>query len=178
VLQAQKNLELAVQFNPDNAAVYYNQGWHCEDARDFICAREKYRRAALLGMAAAHSNLARLSILLDKDYDAAAALSQQGLRLVKDNKVKYALLKNLGWARLGQRRYTEAKVHLQSAIALRGNRAAAHCLLAQVLEAHSDLKGAQGQWETCRQYANVQNPDEDVWMGMAQQRLAVAGKEQ
>ncbi len=178
VLQAQKNFELAVQFNPDNAAVYYNQGWHCEDARDFDCAREKYRRAALLGMAAAHSNLARLSILLDKDYDAAANLSQQGLRLAKDDRVKYALLKNLGWARLGQRRYREANVHLQSAIALGGNSATAHCLLAQVLEAQSDLKGAQRQWETCRQSADVQNPDEDVWMGMAQQRLEAEGEEQ
>jgi hypothetical protein len=50
--------------------------------------------------------------------------------------------------------------------------------LAQVLEAQNDLKGTQGQWETCRQYADVQNPDEDVWMGMAQQRLAAGGKEQ
>jgi tetratricopeptide (TPR) repeat protein/predicted Ser/Thr protein kinase len=177
-LQAQKNFELAVQLDRENAAAYYNQGWHCEDARDFVCAREKYRRAALLGMAAAYSNLARLSIVLDKDYTAAANLSQQGLKLVKDDRVKYTLLKNLGWARLRQRRYREANVHLQSAIALAGNRAAAHCLLAQVLEAQNDLKGTQGQWETCRQYADVQNPDEDVWMGMAQQRLAAGGKEQ
>jgi hypothetical protein len=178
ILQAQKNFELAIQVDQENAAAYYNQGWHCEDARDFDCAREKYRRAALLGMAAAYSNLARLSILLDKDYDAAAALSQQGLRLAKDDKVKYALLKNLGWARLGQRRYREANVHLQSAIALGSNRATAHCLLAQVLEAQNDLKEAQAAWETCRQYADVQNPDEDVWMGMAQRRLAAGGIEQ
>jgi uncharacterized protein HemY len=92
--------------------------------------------------------------------------------------VKYALLKNLGWARLGQKRYGEANVHLQSAIALGGKSATAHCLLAQVLEAQSDLKGAQRQWETCRQSADVQNPDEDVWMGMAQQRLEAEGEEQ
>lgn len=46
---------------------------------------------------------------------------------------KYNLLKNLGWLCLRQKHYVDADQFLQEAIALDSERAAAHCLRAQVL---------------------------------------------
>jgi tetratricopeptide (TPR) repeat protein len=128
-------------------------------------------------MDAAYSQLARLYILQENDYNAAAEISREGLRIVKNDTVKYALLKNLGWARLGQGRYREAKENLENAIALDSNRAAAYCLFAQVLEAENDLKKAQNQWKRCQQYVDQENPDEDVWLGIARKRLTAGGEE-
>lgn len=108
-------------------------------------ARNEYEIAAQGGYPAAYNNLARLYIL-EKEYSAAVQLLLLGLdanELLtwqsgnKDDR-KYLLLKNLGWARLGQNRYAEAKSHLLEAIELDNNIAAAHCLLAQVYEGEED----------------------------------------
>jgi len=175
--EASQKFNEAIQQNPQNRAAYYNQAWECEAIRNFDCATGNYQIAAKLGMDAAYSQLARLYILQENDYNAAAEISREGLRIVKNDTVKYALLKNLGWARLGQGRYREAKENLENAIALDSNRAAAYCLFAQVLEAENDLKKAQNQWKRCQQYVDQENPDEDVWLGIARKRLTAGGEE-
>ena len=169
--EARKQLQIAMAIDPDNRATSYNQGWMCEQAKNFDCAREKYGRSVELGLPAAYSNLARLYIKLDKDYANAVDLLWDGLELAKQNPVKYALHKNLGWARLEQSRYEEAIEHLEKAINLNKNRAAGYCLLAQVFDRQGNLEGAKAQWITCLNYAEPQNPDEDPWIGMARQRL-------
>ena len=174
---AWRNWQLAGKINPDNPVVFYNQGWICEDVQDFDCAKENYKLAAERGLAAAYSNLSRLYILKDKDYGAAVSLLWQGLKQVRQDpaetqdRVKYALYKNLGWARLEQGRYMDALEHLEEAIFLDRDRASAYCLLAQVKDAQEEVAEAIAHWETCLDLASQKSPDEDVWIGMGRQRL-------
>lgn len=168
--RAENAFQLARMLNPQNRATLYNQAWHCEEVRDFQCAREKYQMSAKLGLPAAYSNLGRLYIK-DSDYDGAVDLLQKGLKLASQDPVKYALHKNLGWARLGQGRYQEAEAQLYEAIALDGDRASAYCLLAQVKEKLGDTQVALNHWSTCQEYGRSDDTDEDAWLGMARQRL-------
>ena len=168
---SQQSYQLALSLDPKSRTALYNLGWLCEEVQDLGCARGKYREAAKLGLPAAYSNLARLYILHDKNYPAAVHLLWQGLQLAKNDQVKYSLLKNLGWARLEQRRYSEALQHLDEARKVDNDTAATYCLKAQVLEGMKKTKEAQPQWKICLKYADSQELDEDIWIGMAGQRL-------
>ena len=171
---AQERWELAVKLDPNNAVALYNQAYHCEDVGDLNCAREKYRRSAQLGMAAAHSRLGQMYIREEK-YADAIALLWQGLELAEIDPVRYALEKNLGWARLKQGRYQEAKEHLEKAIALDGDRAAAHCLFAELKETLEDPQAALHLWEICQNLARI--PEDDMWLGIARSRVQSANEE-
>lgn len=167
----QSSYQLALFLNPKSQTALYNLGWLCEELQDLECAEAKYRQAAQLGFPAAYSNLAQLYILHDKNYPAAVHLLFQGLKLAEDDQVKSSLLKNLGWARLEQRRYSEALQHLDAATKLDSTIPATYCLKAQVLEGMKQAKQAQKQWKSCLKYADSQEFDEDIWIGMARQRL-------
>lgn len=170
---AQNNYERAIKLDPDYLEAHYNLGSLYEDLQEFDRARSEYKIAAQGGLDAAYNNLARLYIL-DKKYSEAVSLLLKGLKLAEDDKTKYDMLKNLGWARLGQTRYAEAKGYLQDAIDLASERAPAHCLLAQVLEGQGAPKSSLVEWENCRKYASSFNPDEDAWIHLARQRLEKA----
>lgn len=171
---AKNDFERAVKLDPDYAEAHYNLGVVYEDLHDFKKAQAEYT-AGLNGREgpfdAAYNNLGRLYIL-KKEYSSAAAFLEKGLPLAREDGVKYDMLKNLGWARLGQKRYIEAGVKLKQAIEIMDNRAPAHCILAQVLDAQKDIKEARKEWEKCIQYASSLNPDEDAWIGSARKALA------
>ena len=167
----QQAYELALSVDPKSRTALYNLGWLCEEVQDFECAKAKYLQAAKLGLPAAYSNLARLYIVEKKNYPAAVHLLWQGLKFAEDDRVKYSLLKNLGWARLKQARYSEALQHLDAAIKLDSETAGTYCLKAQVLEGMKKTKEALPQWKSCLKYADSQEFDEDIWIGMARQRL-------
>lgn len=175
--EAIEKLELANKIDPQNPVPLYIQGYHCEDVRDFDCAKEKYRMAAKLGFAAAYCNLARLHILVDSDYAGAVSLSWQGMQFVDkepaetQGHLNYTVHKNMGWARLGQGRYQEASEHLQIAIDLDAERAAGYCLLAQVKQYLGDRQGARENWQTCLEYGKPEKPEEDMWINMARENL-------
>ena len=171
--EALRDFEEALEGNPDLAAAYYNRGSIYEQISDIKRAREEYQKAMIGGLAAAYSNMARLCIL-DGDYPSAVELLKKGLRLAEDDeiKVRYALWKNLGWVRLEQQRYDEAKEALKQAISLDRNRGAAHCLLARVLEVTGDSAAALVEWQYCGDRARDDHPDEDTWLATARQRLS------
>ena len=180
---SQEAIALSSRLDPNNSVALYNQAWQCEEVRDFDCAMEKYRESAKLGLSAAYSSLARLEIVVKQNYAAAATLSwkglglepedpvKDGLRLDLEKPVEYSLRKNLGWARLGQARYEEAAEQLRAAIELNRDRASAHCLLAQVLDAQGKTKSATVEWETCLRAASPDHPDEDSWISLGRKRL-------
>ncbi|NEO06886.1 tetratricopeptide repeat protein [Moorena sp. SIO3I8] len=177
---AQSNYERALSLNPDNAEAHYNLGRLYEDLQDFKKALTQYRLAAQGGLDAAYNELGRLYIQ-DKKYYQAASLLLQGLEIVQkgDAETQYALLKNLGWARLEQGRYADAETYLREAIEVEKTfeqtPAAAHCLLAQVMEKKAP-DNALKEWEMCLGYADVRNPDEDTWFGMARKRIDAQDK--
>jgi len=172
--QAISDFSKALELDPDFAETHYNLGSLYEDLRDFDRARSEYRLAMLGGLTAAYNNLARLYIL-EKDYAAAVGLLLKGLKLAQLDGEKSALQKNLGWARLGQGRYAEAKAELLTAIDLDRKQASAYGLLAQALEGLGEKVEALVAWENCLRYASSYRPDEDTWIDLARQRLAKLG---
>lgn len=167
-----KKIQWAIVFDSSNAAVYYNGGWICEQVQDFDCARSRYQEAAKHGSAAAYSQLAFIALKVDGDYAAALDFIGDGFKVARDDRVKYSLHKNLGWARLEQGRYAEALEHLQTAIELNSNGAAAYCLLAQVQERLADIPEAIAQWKVCMELADTLKSEEDRWLEMARERLS------
>ncbi|NEO39386.1 MAG: tetratricopeptide repeat protein [Moorea sp. SIOASIH] len=190
---AQSDYERALSLNPDNAEAHYNLGHLYEALQELDKARTQYRLAVQGGLDAAYNELGRLYIQ-DKKYSQAVSLLLTGLdnleendlqnKLLKTediktkNETQYALFKNLGWARLKQGRYADAETHLRDAIELdktfKKTPAAAHCLLAQVIEnkPEKDPDNALAEWKVCLRYhTDIGNPDEDIWVGMARERI-------
>ena len=87
-----------------------------------------------------------------------------------DVEVRYSLLKNRGWAELELNQSQSAEADLQKAIGLNAGRAAAHCLLAQVLSASNPQASVQ-QWEDCIRYSTGQLDVEPQWLNMAREKL-------
>lgn len=173
---ARRSFEQAVRLRPDYTEAHYNLAIIYEDLFELEMARTSYRIAAEGGLDAAWNNLARLYLVVEpRRPERAAALLLEGLDVVQDEPVRYDMLKNLGWARLEQGRYEEARTHLKQALALRDDAAPAYCLLARVYEGDDESEIAEEaapMWENCLRYADPNNPDEDQWLAMARARLA------
>ncbi|WP_293117542.1 tetratricopeptide repeat protein [Moorena sp. SIO4G3] len=173
----------ALVLNPDYVEPHHQLGVVYEKLQDKEKAIAEYKIAVQDDLDSAYNNLGRIYIL-DKKYYQATSLLLIGLyvnekklneKKLNDNDklLRYYLLKNLGWARLKQNRYAEAKRYLQNAINLENKKAPAYCLLAQVLEEAGDNNTAiiMKNWEYCLEYASYYNIDEDKWIGQARQRL-------
>jgi tetratricopeptide (TPR) repeat protein len=179
---AEENYQRAIKLNPDDTLTHFRLGLLYEELQKLDLARTEYQIAVQDNIPDAINNLSRLYIL-NKNYSAAANLLLKALaseqKLKPSAETKQALLKNLGWVRLMQKHYPDAEAKLLEAIDLQQSAkltksiAAPHCLLAQVMEAQKDKKGALKEWETCIQYADItSSTDEDGWVITAQQRLA------
>ena len=184
------NYKIAIALNPDYLEARYNLGIILEDLDQRKEAISEYEyvvksrvdRSNIYVYLSGHNNLGRL-YLLSENYPAAALQLLQGntqindyqdwLQSVEEGKrsdLHYAFLKNLGWLRLKQERYRGAQGFLEEAIALDDKRAPAHCLLAQVLTGvNADSSAIEQAWESCLTWANGGNPDEDAWIGLAEQ---------
>ncbi|MFM6078780.1 MAG: tetratricopeptide repeat protein [Cuspidothrix sp.] len=178
---AEENYQRAIKLNPDDALAHFRLGVLYEELQKLDLARAEYQIAAQDNIPDAVNNLSRLYIL-NKNYPAAANLLLKALaaeqKLKPSVETKHALLKNLGWARLMQGHYPDAEAKLLEAIDLQQSKkltkniAAPHCLLAQVMEAQKDKKGALKEWENCNQFADIaSSTDEDGWVITAQKRL-------
>ncbi len=184
---ARHSYERALKLFPDFALAHYNMGVLFEDLHDFDQAKAEYKIAAEAGWDVAYNNLARLHIL-DGEYDTALLFLYEGVRRVpKDdknnegyNEIHYSLNKNLGWARLGMKDYKEAKEVLQEAIQIDEGKAAAHCLLAQVLqEEKREPEGVINEaWEKCSILLGPLQrdpedppllPEESIWRDLVKQ---------
>lgn len=185
---AERYYHLALQFNPNYDIAHYNLGLIYEEKRDYQSAYYHYTIAKNNEYVKAYNNLARLDIL-NKKYNTATSLIYHGLEMIRGQanheKVKYALIKNLGWAYYGLYTKTqditflqEAETHIRAAIQQAGKSFTAYCLLAQVLEAQGNNKDALEAWQKCNSYAREQDtylPEEKVWLTQAQQRLKSRG---
>lgn len=172
---ARKNYEKAITLQPSLAIAHFNLGVVCEEQQDWECAKIAYQQASK-SLPAASNNQARLHIL-NKEYEKAVTLLSEAILQAKDEQTKYAIMKNWGWALLGQKKYQEAKEKLKSALAIQEKKAPAYCLLAQVWEAEGKIQAAQVEWKNCIRYASRYNPDEATWIEMARLRLNAGGNE-
>ena len=174
--QAQLGYTIALRVNPWSIETHYNLGTVYEDQQNYPQAHTQYQKAIEGGLVAAYNNQARLYILEGK-YERAVSLLEIGMPLVKNDtaNTRYSFLKNRGWVHLLQGRLGQASVDLNQAIALKSDDAAAHCLLAQVLEQQVKNTQVQREWENCLRAAQPQIPEENKWMRLAQQRLKGTG---
>ena len=173
IAKAKANFQRATKLDPDNAEAHYGLGNIYEELGKLEQAQTEYEIAAQGALPDAHNNLARLYILNQK-FDQAAVLLEKWLEQFsqQDQMVEYSMRKNLGWARLQQKRYDRAEAELREAMHLKGNEAAPYCLLAQVLDCKDNLAEANNNWKNCKKYANPSNsPEEDSWLHLANQRL-------
>ncbi len=155
----------AIALQSKYAKPHYNLGSLYESQEKFDLAMIEYQSAIELrpNFAAAYNNLARLQILQHQKYEESVGLLQKSLQFPQSEETKYALHKNLGWTRLKQGRYQEAKVYLQRAIKLNPERAVAYCLLARLREKEGSNSNAE--WESCQRYAPNDNSTEvDAWI--------------
>lgn len=156
----------ATKFQPDFVAAHFNLGSAYERLQDIPNARNHYQIAAQFNQRGSHaaiSNLARLEILRG-NIDTAIHLILPLLEEVQDNAVASSVHKNLGWAYYVQNSYSQAEIHLQKAIELDPQRAAAYCLLAQVQEALGQEEISLVLWKNCLQFdADDQRPEGVAW---------------
>lgn len=164
----------AIRLHPDYPEAHYNLAYSYEELSQYDRAMTHYERSVELDdkFYEAYNNLARLYILRRKDSTAALALLDRALSSnPQDQSVQYSLYKNRGWANFQLQYFGQAERDLKMALALADKRAAAHCLMAQVLEAQQKQSAAIPEWEMCIAYAPGEPGMEPEWLHLAQERL-------
>lgn len=181
VAGAIQSYQRATSLAPNYAAAHYNLGAANEIILAYDPAVTAYQTALHLDprLYAAYNNLARLYMRQKSDFANALALLDYALDLKLDltdaeqAMVRYALLKNRAWANLGLKYLTLAESDARQALELRPDGAAAHCLLAQVLEAQGQAGQATASWESCLRYEKTDVvPVEAQWLALARERLS------
>lgn len=168
---AQVNFDRALALKPNYPQAYYHLGRNYELLGDVQKARTAYETARRGKLPEAYNNLARLDIL-EGHPDRAIPELKEALTLTDDEVILYSLFKNLGWASLSQKNYTSARNYLDTAIALKPNRASAYCLYAQLEEARSRVPESLDRWQRCRKFASRTHVDEKRWLKIAEERLS------
>lgn len=173
ILTASRFFSVAVKLNPEFGMARYNLGFACEEQNNFNCAVEEYGKAIFLNeyLSAnrARSNLARLYLVRDKNYEVAINLIQPGLQQTREINTKATLLKNLGWAYLLMGSYPEAEKQLLESINLSKDLAEAHCLLGEVREQMGDKEGAIASFKECLSLGS----EDIIWTNKAREYLAL-----
>jgi len=147
-------LTIAVELKPDFGSAHYNLGATYEKLDNWTQACEHYKIAMQYQNKAADAainNLARLEIMQGNNA-VAIELIESIFPRVKDNSVKAALHKNLGWAYFQENSYTQAKQHLLISLELEVNYAPAYGLLAQVQEVLGDTQESIVSWRNFLEY--------------------------
>lgn len=189
---ALSDYQRAIALQPNYAEAHYHLGLLYEDLQKLKEAKTEYQLAvengsdspASLPMLKARNNLGRLH-LLEKKYELAIppllevfnALDEEQVEANEEyKKLKYTVLKNLGWAQLELGNTVEAKIKLQEAIQLFEQKASGHCLLAQVYEKQNRPKLTIAEWKKCRTLVDISNPDEYRWLSIAREKLETPSK--
>ncbi|WYL93280.1 MAG: tetratricopeptide repeat protein [Gloeotrichia echinulata IR180] len=186
---AENYLNRALKLNPDYPAANYNIGRVYEVLQQDERANEAYQLAVKGEYYKAYYRLARLYILkATKDTDnyskAVAILTDGRSKEAKDDpETAYYNRTYMGWARLGQKRYSEAQPLLSEALdininsKLKNQQALAYCLLAFVLDQEKkEPQRASQMWELCAAKGVQTKIDEDMWIGVARQHLRKMGE--
>jgi tetratricopeptide (TPR) repeat protein len=168
--RARGDFERAVRFDPTNAQAHYNLGRVLEDMLEDDQAATEYRIAHRFGLDLAGNNLAHLH-LRRNEYDRAAFVLQQSPPM-PEPAARAVALRNLGWARWGQKRFAEARGLLEESIRLDPQAAEPHCLLGKTLQALGD-PGAQSEWRRCLGLTRLDrgNPAQEMWIAEARSSL-------
>lgn len=165
------NYKKLFKLKPNSWEGHFGLGSFYDDLGKYYLAEQQYKLAIQSSKEAVNaiSNLARLKNK-SEEYDQAAKLAIQGLNMTQNPEWQAALYKNLGWAQLAQKQYTQAKTNLQLAKDLDPQRTDAYCLLAQAQEALSEIANARISWEVCL-LSNSSLPEVQEWRQQILDRL-------
>ncbi len=163
-------LNLALKLAPNNPKVANNLGYIYYAFGDSELAKKIFRSAKNQLAPSGCNNYAHNKIE-EGEYEEAKKILWQCLPIAKNDLGRSYMLKNLGWALLGQNEYDEAEEHLRKAIALEQKLGPAYCLLAQVLEAKE--KDALTEWEYCLRHTLDNYREEVEWKKEAEKRLEI-----
>jgi tetratricopeptide (TPR) repeat protein len=170
LVNAELYYRLALIFDPKMPEPSYNLGLLYEDQNKFNQAEAAYKRAIKQGWVDAYNNLARLYILQKQSLKAVSLLEKE-LPSASENKTKYAMLKNLGWANMELGRYEEAQTYLKKAMTVPSMRPSAYCLNIQLLELQQLKQQALPDLHKCLNL-EPKTPEEYEWRNQAQKILA------
>jgi tetratricopeptide (TPR) repeat protein len=180
LLAAIRNYRRAVSLDPDYAIARYNLANAYEDVMEFDKAMAEYQGALLADpkFLFAYNNLARLYLTRRMDYTNALNILDTALALdPQESDINYTLYKNRGWAHFGLGLYELAADDLSEALKWRNGGAAAHCLLAQVLEAQGRKDAALPEWTMCVKYEPGETDVEPSWLRLAWLALKQGGNQ-
>jgi hypothetical protein len=177
--QAVENYLRAIDLNSSFALAHFNLGNAYEKLLQFEEGASAFQNAirADAKFFKAYIRLSRLQLAVLNTPAGALPLLNSALALTPaDPGEQYELVKNRGWAHLNLANYSLSQVDLQAAQQLRPEGPAAHCLMAQLLEAPAnplaDTTAAMTEWEQCLTLAQgSSDPVEAVWLATAQERL-------
>lgn len=183
------NYQRAISLKPNDSLAHYNLASAYEGALDYDKAESEFQSAISCDdqYALAYNRLARLYMLRRSDYVSALMLLKTGLEkldVMKEHNllnegdyrdIRFALLRNRGWAYFGLGYFSQAANDLRLALEIRPQGAVAHCLLAQVLEAEKnpqrDQEKANEEYERCVADSLVYSDIEENWLSLARERL-------
>ncbi|MBD2616175.1 protein kinase [Nostoc punctiforme FACHB-252] len=170
LVNAELYYRLALIFDPKMPEPSYNLGLLYEDQNKFNQAEAAYKRAIKQGWVDAYNNLARLYILQKQSLKAVLLLEKQ-LPSASEDKTKYAILKNLGWANMELGRYEEAQTYLKKAMTIPSMRPSAYCLNIQLLELQQLKQQALPDLHKCLNL-EPKTPEEYEWRNQARKIMA------
>jgi serine/threonine protein kinase len=163
--RAKTYYKIAIFLKSDYGQAYYNLGSLYEDQNDIDSASREYEQAIIYNNPAAYNNLGRIYLLKqgEQDCQKAAFLLLEGLEIATKDLVKYGLLTNLGRAQLCLGEYQQAQKYLEAAIAIKGDRPEAYCILAPVMDYVGDKSGTKDALAKCP-INSVSLPELDNWL--------------
>ncbi|KPQ36356.1 MAG: branched-chain amino acid transport system substrate-binding protein [Phormidium sp. OSCR] len=169
-VRAKRWFQLALWFDRNHSAAHVNLGNMYDDLGHIDKAEYHYTRSYNLLNAVGCNNLSRLYIRQGQ-HERASITLMQCKNLLKKNQpwTEYSIAKNQGWAALEQQSYRLARHYLETAIDLKPNEGAAHCLMAQL----PDLEESQFaiHAETCIDNVRDTLPEEVQWKARVQDQL-------
>ena len=172
-----EHYQLALKLKRNYPEAHYNLGDAYEEIPNYDKAEQEYQLAidGDVSFYEAYNDLSRLYILRKHDYGAAMRLLDRALSLEpQEPSVRYSLYKNYGWANLELNQLGQAEQNLKAAVAQDANRGAAHCLLAETLEAGGRANESRAEWDAC--LADSSQPEvEPEWRNEALEHLSKKG---
>lgn len=166
------NYEKLFDLQPKSWEGHYGLGNFYDDVGKYDLAQQQYQLAIAYSNNSVVDAITNLARLKNKsgDYQAATQLSLQALSKTNEPGSQAASYKNLGWAKLAQKRYGEAENYLEKSTKLDPNRTDAYCLLAQAQEALKHTNDAKLAWEVCL-VASSDLPEVHTWRQQLLQRI-------
>ncbi len=176
---AVENYLRAISLSSNFAEAHFNLGNAYERLLQFEPAASAFQNAirADKQLFKAYIRLSRLQIANLNDNPGALTLLNDALALSSTEPTdQYELTKNRGWAQLNLTNYSQSQADLQTAMQLRPEGPAAHCLMAQLLETPAnpaqDTTAALAEWQQCLTLSQGStDPLEDAWLATAQERV-------